>query len=1035
MAAPFSVLDAMILSGINNVDQFNGQTPAERMATEIFDDDFESCIDKTYKELDEDFQSFSSLTVALGRITLPPGVKRNVRAFVQWSQDQIRVGIDPSTVPFPVIDANVLIRRHKTHEKYCSKASTIIDTAKPPKFTDKSKWEEWVPVFLNFLKAIPGRNGVPLKYICRNNDLPEIVPGAEMLDDYVNRAALTGEAFEVDAAEVHTYIVNFVAGNNTAEAKILPHATDVNGRLDFIALRDHYEGVGVNSVNILKAEKVIDSLFYAGEKKPHMWWEEFEKQLTRSFAVYDTKEGRQVYSDEMKLRTLVKKVNADFLNSAKATINLELSRVPRTITYEHALATLRNEVNRKFPPDVSSSQRSRRINQVNSGKDNFSDKSKPKKGNSFQKGNKRKSLNGARLIQGLDGENIEIHPAYNFTPKVWRNIPDHEKDRLRQQRQEYKRRQRVSSVGSMAPSSSMSHPPNNWVITAPQPYYPPLPSPPPPQQVAQVDSSRDSGNSVASNHQRGSTMMGGRNEQANYRQNENSSIMAVHTSKRIISSSLTERHHKFEVQEPPAGQESRNESDSNADTCCLGNNFVVLSMTNKTADVFPYDNSYTPLRNVPIVTGGTAYDDPNTGTTYILVFNESLYYGEKLKHSLLNPNQIRHNHIDFWDNPFDPNHELCIDVPDGPFIPLKFEGTKLLFESRVPTQKELANCIHVEMTSSLDWNPGSVDLNLSISQISRSVDYFDVGGAYTSVPFNNDDLVLRSIEPSLIFLSELTTDHHGEPNDVPARRSFISTDRHLKVSADQLSERWCIGPKRASATLKATTQKGTRSAILPISRRYIADRMYSLKRLRGKFATDTFYPKTKSLNLYTCAQIFSHKGGFAVCYPMKEATGDSIGQALKDFSHDYGVPEHLTFDGASAQVGKDTLFMKTIRKYDIRYHVSGPRRPNENPAESTIREIKKRWYRIMMKQGVPQRLWDYGINWVCETNNLSVSSSRYAGGRTAVEYVTGETPDISEYLDFSFYDLVTYRSNAGLGEISIGRWLGVSHKIGQLMSY
>ena len=49
--------------------------------------------------------------------------------------------------------------------------------------------------------------------------------------------------------------------------------------------------------------------------------------------------------------------------------------------------------------------------------------------------------------------------------------------------------------------------------------------------------------------------------------------------------------------------------------------------------------------------------------------------------------------------------------------------------------------------------------------------------------------------------------------------------------------------------------------------------------------------------------------------------------------------------------------------------------------------------------------------------------------------LTGETPDISEYLDFGFYDWVLFRSNAGLGEPSIGRWLGVSHIIGQLMSY
>ena len=55
--------------------------------------------------------------------------------------------------------------------------------------------------------------------------------------------------------------------------------------------------------------------------------------------------------------------------------------------------------------------------------------------------------------------------------------------------------------------------------------------------------------------------------------------------------------------------------------------------------------------------------------------------------------------------------------------------------------------------------------------------------------------------------------------------------------------------------------------------------------------------------------------------------------------------------------------------------------------------------------------------------------------KTPLEIITGDTPDISEYLDFSFYDWVTYRANLGLGENSLGKWLGVSHKIGQLMSY
>ena len=169
-----------------------------------------------------------------------------------------------------------------------------------------------------------------------------------------------------------------------------------------------------------------------------------------------------------------------------------------------------------------------------------------------------------------------------------------------------------------------------------------------------------------------------------------------------------------------------------------------------------------------------------------------------------------------------------------------------------------------------------------------------------------------------------------------------------------------------------------------------------MKRLNSRFATDTFYADQKSLNQNMCAQIYSHKNGLTAIYPMERATGDTIGQSLLNFGRDYGIPEHLTFDGASAQVGKNTLFMKTIRKFQCAYHVSSPRRPNENPAEAAIQETKKRWYRAMMKRHVPKRLWDFGIVWISETGNLIATGSKYSENHTSLEIITGKTPDISE---------------------------------------
>ena len=69
------------------------------------------------------------------------------------------------------------------------------------------------------------------------------------------------------------------------------------------------------------------------------------------------KENREVFSEEMKLRLLIKKGNADFLKTTKATIDLELSRTPMTMAYNHSPSMFRNEVDRKFIPDLSSNNK------------------------------------------------------------------------------------------------------------------------------------------------------------------------------------------------------------------------------------------------------------------------------------------------------------------------------------------------------------------------------------------------------------------------------------------------------------------------------------------------------------------------------------------------------------------------------------------------------------------------------------------------------------------------------------------------------
>ena len=77
---------------------------------------------------------------------------------------------------------------------------------------------------------LPGRDGVPLSYVVRENDSPDPTPHVDFLDDYVVMAPLTGETFSVDAKEVHTYLVKFIMRNNVAESKIQSYLNATDGR-------------------------------------------------------------------------------------------------------------------------------------------------------------------------------------------------------------------------------------------------------------------------------------------------------------------------------------------------------------------------------------------------------------------------------------------------------------------------------------------------------------------------------------------------------------------------------------------------------------------------------------------------------------------------------------------------------------------------------------------------------------------------------------------------------------------------------------
>ena len=280
--------------------------------------------------------------------------------------------------------------------------------------------------------------------------------------------------------------------------------------------------------------------------------------------------------------------------------------------------------------------------------------------------------------------------------------------------------------------------------------------------------------------------------------------------------------------------------------------------------------------------------------------------------------------------------------------------------------------------------------------------------------------------PEHVEVHEVLTDVTGPP-------TFTTEDRRAKTSAQDLADRWLISKKQAELTLKHTTQKHLRSALLPLARRYKADRIFQRPQLQGEWFTDTVFGPVKSKDGNTCGQIFANDKYFATFFPMSNKT--QCGDALRVFCREFGVPATLRYDGSKEQTGKNTEFQKTIRRNDIRTHQSEPDLHNQSPAEGVVREVKRKWFRTMFKKRVPRKYWDYGFRWCCNVMQRTYLRSHRIDGGVPLQFVTGDTIDISDHIEFGFYNRVWYRDNAGLdGGPKPGRWLGVSENVGSIMS-
>ena len=199
-------------------------------------------------------------------------------------------------------------------------------------------------------------------------------------------------------------------------------------------------------------------------------------------------------------------------------------------------------------------------------------------------------------------------------------------------------------------------------------------------------------------------------------------------------------------------------------------------------------------------------------------------------------------------------------------------------------------------------------------------------------------------------------------------------------------------------------------------------------------ATDTIKCDTPAIDGgETYAQIFvGTKSLITDVYGIKSPA--SFPGVLTDHIIERGAPTKLVSDSARVEISKKV--QEILRTYAIGSWQSEPYHQHQNPAERRYQDVKRMCNTVLDRSGAPAHCWLLCLMYVCLVLNSCFAPSI---NTSPLQYVYGNTNDISALLYFSFYEPVYYHMDdtpfPSSSKEYRGRWVGVSESVGNFMTF
>ena len=357
-----------------------------------------------------------------------------------------------------------------------------------------------------------------------------------------------------------------------------------------------------------------------------------------------------------------------------------------------------------------------------------------------------------------------------------------------------------------------------------------------------------------------------------------------------------------------------------------------------------------------------------------------------------------------------------------------YEGVLPYVPVRRPTKEEVHLCRRLELSSRIPWDPFLMNGHFSAfidSHKTNMTQLYDEIDSYDAIASELMSTQLGTI------LSLRSTINYNEDLEQDRSVGAINSNRSDSITPEELSRRLCIGLKTAARTLKATSHQYIRSTGL-LTKRFRTDksqlRYKQLSRQYGTFYTDFLKVAVKSIRGYIGGVLYTNKVGFKKFFPCESERGQETGRSLRSFIELVGLPYSLHSDNNPNF--KEGFFKKMMRKFGIYQTFTEPHSPWQNRAEPAIGEVKAYARRLMQKTNTPVRLWCFCYEYSADVLSLLATGRFDLQGRTSYEVFMHYTPDISEYVSYTWFQWCHYYDESTKSK-RLCRWLGPAHQVGQ----